>query len=97
MLIIRRVNCIDAASGIATRSKWLSGAQVEREHSLNLCTGRPHTAQMCVSAKPKLHTHTERGLRFLSVLQIIYTRGYCSVPLSKTVFSGCSLKASKEL
>jgi len=26
MLIIRRLNCIDAASGIVTPSKWLSGA-----------------------------------------------------------------------
>ena len=33
MLIIRRLNCIDAASGIVTLSKWLSGAQVERERS----------------------------------------------------------------
>ena len=31
MLIIRRLNCIDAASGIVTLSKWPSGAQVERE------------------------------------------------------------------
>ena len=31
MLIIRRLNCIDAASGIVILSKWLSGAQVERE------------------------------------------------------------------
>jgi len=31
MLIIRRLNFIDAASGIVTLSKWLSGAQVERE------------------------------------------------------------------
>ena len=31
MLIIRRLNCIDAASGIVTVSQWLSGAQVERE------------------------------------------------------------------
>ena len=42
MLIIRELNCIDAASGIVTLSKWLSGAQVERElFSLNLCTGEP--------------------------------------------------------
>ena len=27
MLIIRRLNCIDAASGIVTLSKWLSSAQ----------------------------------------------------------------------
>ena len=31
VLIIRRLNCIDAASGIVTLSKWPSGAQVERE------------------------------------------------------------------
>ena len=45
MLIVRRLNCIDAASGV-TLSKWLSGTQVEREllqFSLNLCTGRPLT------------------------------------------------------
>ena len=39
MLIIRRLNRTDAASGIVTLSKWLSGAQVE--FSLNLCTGKP--------------------------------------------------------
>ena len=39
MLIIWRLNCIDAASGIVTLSKWPSGIQVERE----LCTGRPLT------------------------------------------------------
>ena len=33
MLIIRRLNCIDAASGVVTFSKWPSGAQVERERS----------------------------------------------------------------
>ena len=31
MLIIRGLNCIDAASRIVTFSKWPSGAQVERE------------------------------------------------------------------
>jgi len=31
MLIIRILNCIDAASGIVTLSKWPPGAQVERE------------------------------------------------------------------
>ena len=43
MLIIRRLNFIDAASGIVTVSKWPSGAQVKSEVSLNLCTGRPLT------------------------------------------------------
>ena len=33
MLIIRLLNCIDAASGIVTLSKCSSGAQVERELS----------------------------------------------------------------
>ena len=46
MFIIRRLNCIDAASGIVL-CQWPSGAQVERELSrelfLNLCTGRPLT------------------------------------------------------
>ena len=31
MLIIRRLNCIDGASGIVTVSQWPSGAQVETE------------------------------------------------------------------
>ena len=31
MLIIRRLNCIDAASGIIDLSKWPSGAQVESD------------------------------------------------------------------
>jgi hypothetical protein len=34
MLIIRRLNCTDAASGIVTLSKWPSSAQVGRERSL---------------------------------------------------------------
>jgi hypothetical protein len=33
MLIIRRLNCINAASGIVTLSQWPSGAQVERKQS----------------------------------------------------------------
>ena len=37
MLIIRRLNCTDAASGIVTLGKWLSNAQV------NLCIGLPLT------------------------------------------------------
>jgi len=42
MLILRRSNCTDAASGIVTLSKWPSGAQVER-FPLKLCIGRPLT------------------------------------------------------
>ena len=41
MLIIRMLNCIDAASGIVTLSKWLSGAQAERV--LLTCAGQPLT------------------------------------------------------
>ena len=44
MLIIRRLNCIDAAPGIITLSKWPFGAQVERvQFALNLCTRQPLT------------------------------------------------------
>jgi len=43
MLIIRMVNCIDAASGIVTLSKWAFGAQVERElSSLSTCAPDGH-------------------------------------------------------
>ena len=41
MLIIRRSNCINTASGMVTRYKCPSGSQIKREFSLNLCTGRP--------------------------------------------------------
>ena len=33
MLIIRRLKCIDAASGMVTLSQWPSGAQVESDHT----------------------------------------------------------------
>ena len=35
MLIIRGLNCIDAASGIVTLIKWLSDAQVGKDNSLS--------------------------------------------------------------
>ena len=35
MLVIRRLNCIDGASGIVTLGQWLSGAQDEREQVYN--------------------------------------------------------------
>ena len=71
MLIIRRLNCIDAAPGIVTLSKWPSGAQVDREIPLNLCTGRPFTESddtiCCISTiQPPDDEHimleTRRGL-----------------------------------
>ena len=55
MLILRRLKCIDAESGIVTLSLWPSGEQVERElkFSLNLCTGRSLTegddTRCCIS------------------------------------------------
>ena len=45
MLIIRRLNYIDVASGIITLSKWPSGAHVEREllcSSLSTCAPDGH-------------------------------------------------------
>ena len=44
--IIRRLNCIDAASGIVTLGKWLSGAQVEREL---LATDRVDDTRCCIN------------------------------------------------
>jgi hypothetical protein len=51
MLIIRRLNFIDAASGIVTLSKWSSGAQVERElrsSSLSTCTPDGHLLRVTI-------------------------------------------------
>jgi hypothetical protein len=48
MLIIRRVNCIDAASGIITLSKWPSGAQVERELPLSTCAPDGHLLRVTI-------------------------------------------------
>ena len=50
MLIIRRLNCIDAASGIVTLSKWPSGVQVERElRSLSTCTPDGHLLRVTIT------------------------------------------------
>ena len=51
MLIIRRLNYIDATSGIVTLSKWLSGAQVERElqsSSLSTCALDSHLLRVTI-------------------------------------------------
>jgi len=52
MLVVRRLNCTDAASGIVTLIKWLSGAQVERDFSLSMCIGahveREFSLNMCI-------------------------------------------------
>jgi hypothetical protein len=51
MLVIRRLNCIDVASGIVTLSKWLSGAQVERELlfiSLSTCAPDSHLLRVTI-------------------------------------------------
>jgi hypothetical protein len=43
MLIIRSFNCIDAAFGNVTLSKWPSGVQVEREmRSFSTCEPDSH-------------------------------------------------------
>ena len=50
MLIIRRLNCIDAASGIVTLSKGLSGANAQ-DRSLTSCAERAvmsHFLRICV-------------------------------------------------
>jgi hypothetical protein len=51
MLLIRRLNCIDAASGIVTLSKWPPGAQVEREllsSSLSTCAPGGHLLRVTI-------------------------------------------------
>ena len=49
MLIIRRLNCTDAASSIVTLSKWTSGAQVEREQSsLSTCAPDGHLLRVTI-------------------------------------------------
>ena len=48
-MIIRRLNCIDAASGIVTLSKWPYGAQVERElRSLSTCAPYGHLLRVTI-------------------------------------------------
>jgi hypothetical protein len=42
MLIIRRLNCSDAASGIVTLSKWPSGAQNIKKSLYIMGYGTPH-------------------------------------------------------
>ena len=50
MLIIRRLNCIDAASGIVTLGTWPSGAQVEREleSSFSTCAPDGHVPRVTI-------------------------------------------------
>jgi len=47
MLIIRRLNSFNAASGIVTLNKWLSGAQVERE--LSTCAPDSHLFRLTIA------------------------------------------------
>ena len=46
MLIIRRMNCIDVASGIVILHKWQSGAQVES--SLSTCAPDGHLLRVTI-------------------------------------------------
>ena len=51
MLIIRSLNCIDAASVVVTLCKWLSGAQIERElqnSSLLTCAPDSHLLRVTI-------------------------------------------------
>jgi hypothetical protein len=48
MLIIRRLNCIDAAYGIVTLGKRPSGAQVERQCSLSTCAPDGHLLRLTI-------------------------------------------------
>ena len=49
MFIIRWLNCIDAASGIVTLSKWPSGAQIEKElSSLSTCAPDDHLLRVMI-------------------------------------------------
>jgi len=50
VLIIRRSKLYYTASGIVTLCRWPSGAQVEKESSLNLCTGWPPIGVMTPEA-----------------------------------------------
>jgi len=74
MLIIRKLNCTDAASGIVTLKSVavrFTGSERTHEIILNLCTGRPLTesddTRCCISTiKPRDDEHvmleTCRGL-----------------------------------
>ena len=46
MLNIRRLNCVDEASGIVTLSKWLSGSQIES--SLSTCAPESHLLRVTI-------------------------------------------------
>ena len=49
MRIIRRLNCIDAASGIVTLSKWPCGAQIEKELcSVSTCAPDAHLLRVMI-------------------------------------------------
>jgi len=51
LLILRRSNCINTASGIVTLSKWPSGAQVEKEllrSSFSTCAPNSHLLRVTI-------------------------------------------------
>jgi len=49
MLIIRRFNCIDAASGIVTLSKWPCGVQpVHRLRENSTCAPKGHLLRVTI-------------------------------------------------
>ena len=69
MLIIRRLNFIDAASGIVILSKWPYGVQVEREllrSSLSTCTPDDHLLRMTIP--------DAASIKFSLLMMSIYAR-----------------------
>jgi len=53
---------------------------------LIFCRSQKKSPDMYVWVKPRLHTHTECGLRFHPLLHISYIRDYWSLSLSEDVF-----------
>ena len=75
MLIIRRFNCIDAASGIVAVSQWPSGAQVEREL---LCSTISRAVEVHCSAWTGIDTKMTIAFSCRNILWCSVAAGVCS-------------------
>jgi len=84
MLTIRRMNFIDAASGVVTLSKWPSGAQVERE--LLSSTGLLSRGQ---GPEGPATGHLDAGFSWFSCVHEHMLRWYPRCQVATTCFS-CS-------
>ena len=72
VLIIMRLNCIDAASGIVTLSKWPSGVQFERElSSLSTCAPDGHLLRVTIPDAASI----QFNLLIMSILLLETCRG----------------------